>query len=372
MKIVTVVGNRPQFMKAAVVSRACKEHEKTDQLSEILVHTGQHYDNELSGIFFEQLQIPEPAYNLDIRSDRNSGQIGRMLKPLDDIFEKEKPDCVLVYGDTNSTLAAALTAAHLDVPLVHVEAGERAFRRYRYPEEVNRILTDHCAWLCLTVTQKAKNYLIKEGFSPSRLRFVGDPMYDLFLRASERIDELSTIDLHRLKVAPSGYDLVTIHRAENTAEKAHLIEMMEVLDNSSFPSIFPIHPRTRKVLAQENWKPRHNMKIIKPVGYFDFIYLLLNCRKCISDSGGVAREAFFAGRPCICPMETSGWSEIVEAGWLLPVGHDVSRLADALEYFEPKNEAPGGMFGDGRSGEKIVNEIVAFLEERPDESIWQY
>ncbi len=360
-KVLTVVGARPQFVKAAVVSRHLRILAGNAPFNEVLVHTGQHYDHLMSDVFFQQLEMTPAARNLEVGSSSPAQQLALMMERLDLVFREEQPDAVLVYGDTNSTLAAAIVSTRYDIPLVHVEAGERIFRRREVPEEVNRVLTDHAASLCLTSTQRATSYLLREGMSPERVRFVGDPMFDLFTWARTNLARLTVVSPETLGVAPDGYHLATIHRAQNTSSREALIPLLEALDRSSLPVLLPVHPRVRDLLRKWRWQPRANLRLVEPLGYFDFLAALLSCRKVVTDSGGVTREAFFARRPCIVPMENSWWVEIAEAGWALETGSDTEALTEALESFTPPNEAPEGLFGDGHSADRIVREVNELL-----------
>ncbi|MFC2016750.1 non-hydrolyzing UDP-N-acetylglucosamine 2-epimerase, partial [Chloroflexota bacterium] len=368
-KVLTVVGARPQFVKAAVVSRYLNGL-KPQPFTEVVVHTGQHYDSMLSDVFFQELGMGKPKYNLGVGSHDAAIQVSLMLKALDGVIKKEMPDAVLVYGDTNSTLAAAICSIYRNIPLVHVEAGERIYRRRDVPEEVNRVLTDHAAFLCLACTKRALDYLIREGMSPERAKFVGDPMYDLFKWATSDRLHKPKITYSSLGLKAGKYHLATIHRAENTADKKRTISLLETLDHSSKPVVLPVHPRLDKLLKMWKWQPKNNLRLIEPLGYFEFLSLLLDCDKCITDSGGVIREAFFAKKSCIVPMNNCWWTNIVEAGWALETGTDYKMLADALENFTPPENIPKGLFGDGNSSKRIVEEISYLIEENEAEGKW--
>jgi UDP-N-acetylglucosamine 2-epimerase len=363
-KVLTVVGARPQFVKAAVLSRYLRTTHQEASFRELIVHTGQHYDGLMSDVFFRQLEIAPPACNLEVGSGTGARQLAAMLERLDPVVTQEQPDAVLVYGDTNSTLAAAIVATRHDIPLVHVEAGERMFRRHQVPEEVNRVLTDNAASLCLTSTQRAAHYLRREGMSPHRVRFVGDPMYDLYRWARAELPRTSALGPADFGLTPEEYHLATIHRAENTASREQLIGLLKALDAAPLPVVLPVHPRVRDLLKQWHWTPENALRLVQPLGYFDFLSMLISCRSVVTDSGGVTREAYFARKPCIIPMDSSWWVEIVEAGWAVEVGSDTDALLAALTSFAPPNESPEGLFGDGRSAERIVREIDTFLAER--------
>jgi UDP-GlcNAc3NAcA epimerase len=359
-KILQVTGARPQFIKAAVTYRELRELGADAPLTSRLVHTGQHYDTNLSDVFFAQLGIPQPDYNLAVGSAQPWEQLGQITGKLVEVITQEQPQALLVYGDTTSTLAAALASQFLGVPLIHVEAGERLFARVNQPEELNRILTDHAAWLCLAATQKAADYLAREGFHPSRVKLVGDPMYDLALWGLARCDELAQLDLAALGVAPGAYCLATIHRAENTATPGVLLPLLEALDQHCLPVIMPLHPRTSKAMAQAGWQPRANLRLLEPVGYFELLKLLKHCERVVTDSGGLTREALWARKPALLPVLQTCWHDIVDSGWACLTGHDGGELAHALTEFTPAASYPEGMFGDGRAARKIILAAAEF------------
>lgn len=366
-RVLTVVGARPQFIKAAVVSRAMR---RSARLEEIIIHTGQHYDAQMSEVFFRELEIPAPRHNLQIGSEAPSIQLAHILKRLSPVLDEEAPDAVLVYGDTNSTLAAAIAAAQRDIPLIHIEAGERIYQRRQLPEEVNRVTTDNLASLNLTSTRRAMQYLRREGLSAERVRFVGDPLYDLFLWTRPRIDELAALRLEALGMRPGEYHLATIHRVQNTQDRATLLGLMETLDASRWPVVMPVHPRVRKLLAGWAWRPTGSLRLIEPAGYFDFMRLLLDCRCCFTDSGGVTREAFFARRPCLIPMETCYWADAVEHGWAIQTSLAREEILEKLDNFPPALEPREDFFGDGRAAERIVQEVEAYLGAETHEEWW--
>lgn len=369
-RLVTVLGNRPQFIKAAIVGRRWREHWPNGELTEYLVHTGQHYDPMLSDVFFDQLGIAAPDVNLQVGSGPVLDQIGVMLPMLRKVFEEQQPDAVMVYGDTNSTVAAALAAAHLHIPLVHVEAGERNYRRLLAPEEVNRVVTDELAWLCLTSTEKATEYLLREGYARERVVRVGDPMFDLYCWATPLVDAHATVTPGSLGLPKDGYVLATIHRNENTAASERLIAVLDALDQAGLPAVLPVHPRVRSLLATLGWVPRKSLKLIDPVGYFDMLALLRDCAVCVTDSGGLSREAFFSGKPSVVPLPNSGWNEIVEAGWLLVEPQAGRPLIDAIETFRPTAPRPEGLFGDGMAAVHLGKAILAALASRGEEGAW--
>lgn len=335
-----------------------------------MVHTGQHYDKLMSDIFFTQLGIMEPNYNLNVGSGQPGEQIAKMITRLEPVILEQKPNAVLVYGDTNSTLAGAIVAAHHDVPIIHAEAGERIFRRSEVPEETNRVLTDHVASLCLTSTIRANQNLLREGMAPERVRFVGDPMYDLFRWARDNVQHTTAITPDFFELSSGKYHLATIHRAENTRPRDVLLTILEALDCSDYPVLFPAHPRVQNLLKAWNFVPKKSLKIIAPLGYLDFISLLLACKYVFTDSGGVTREAFFAKKPTVIPMQNSWWSGISESGWAIHVEVDKERIVEALSSFPKPDYYPEKLFGDGYSSRYIVNEIKGYLSKSKPEGAW--
>lgn len=370
IKLLTVVGARPQFIKASVISSYLKKNQQHIPLEEIIVHTGQHYDPMLSDVFFETLELALPKYSLGIGSNKPAIQIGQMMNALVPIVEKEAPQGILLYGDTNSTVAGALVAAHNDIPIIHIEAGERIFRRFQVPEEHNRIITDNMSSLCLTSTRRAESYLKREGFAPSRIRFVGDLMFDLFLKVERQLRRLKKPDKLTGDVENGKYHLATIHRAENTSDDEIVVGLLNALDSSDLPVVLPAHPRMAKIIRRLGWKPENNLKLCEPLGYKDMVNMLLHCKSCITDSGGVTRESFFAKKPCIIPMDNSWWTELVESGWAVPLGRNYEKIVEAINNIESPGFFPEGLFGDGNAAERIVNEIVAYLESYPGEAQW--
>lgn len=353
MKVLTVIGARPQFIKAATVSNKIR----TNGNSEILVHTGQHYDNNMSDIFFEELGIPKPDYNLSIGSSSHGHQTGNMLIALEDIYLKEKPDMVLVYGDTNSTLAGALCASKLLIPVAHVEAGLRSFNK-TMPEEQNRILTDHISDLLFTPTLTAVNNLKNENITKG-VHNTGDVMYDAINLFKERAKEISTI-IEKLNLTNDSYILSTIHRAENTDNIKRLTSIISALSNSGKKIILPLHPRTKKFIEEYHLHVRDNIKIIDPVGYLDMISLQENAKKIVTDSGGVQKEAYFLKKPCITMRDETEWVETVQNGWNVIVGSDSNKIIDALENFNPTG-TPASAFGNGDTSSIITGIIGKYL-----------
>jgi UDP-N-acetylglucosamine 2-epimerase len=348
MKILTVVGARPQFVKAAAVSRVARQTH-----TEVLVHTGQHYDREMSGLFFEELGIPRPDYELGVGSGSHGWQTGQMLIALEEVLTRERPDWTLVYGDTNSTLAGALAAVKLGLPVAHVEAGLRSFNR-SMPEEHNRVLTDHCSDLLFCPTASAAEQLRREGVTRG-VRVVGDVMYDAALRFAQIARERSDI-LARLDVVPKQYALTTLHRPYNVDDPARLSEVLAGLAQLDMPVIFPVHPRTRSRLPSGIDAPR--VRLIEPVGYLDMLTLEQNADLILTDSGGVQKEAFFFATPCITLRPETEWVETVEAGWNRLAWGDGEAIVAAARQPWPDTPPPP-VFGDGHASEKIVSALAA-------------
>ncbi len=357
MKIASIVGARPQFIKAAPVSRFLrKEHE------EILIHTGQHYDEELSEIFFNELNIPTPNYNLGVGSHSHGRQTGEMLTAIESVLIAKKPDIVLVYGDTNSTLAGALAAVKLHIPVGHVEAGLRSFDR-SMPEEINRVLTDHTSDILFAPTKTAVANLKKEGITKGVYN-VGDVMFDSLLHNIQIAESMSTI-LEELELKEKKFLLATIHRAENTDEKDNLTNIVESFIESGEKIVFPAHLRTFKYLREYNLynklESSENVLLMKPVGYLDFLMLMKHSKKILTDSGGVQKEAYLLSVPCITLRETTEWVETIEDGWNVLVGTDKEKIMDRVKNFEPKGKQRN-VFGDGKASEKIGDVLSGFSE----------
>ncbi|HBC95737.1 MAG TPA: UDP-N-acetylglucosamine 2-epimerase (non-hydrolyzing) [Clostridium sp.] len=345
MKILTVVGARPQFIKAAAVSRVIRKHHR-----EVLVHTGQHYDRNMSKVFFEELNIPEPDYNLGVGSGSHGRQTGTMLIKLEEVYEKEKPDLVLVYGDTNSTLAGALCASKLLIPVAHVEAGLRSFNM-EMPEEQNRVLTDHISNILFVPTKSAEKNLKGEGIKKG-IYNVGDVMFDAILDFKKLAENRSEIirDLH---LEGREYVLATIHRAENTNHIKRLGDIVSALNECGRTIVLPLHPRTKKYMSDYGLKFNKNVKVTDPVGYLEMINLEMNSQKIVTDSGGVQKEAFFMKKPCITLRDETEWVETVENGWNKIVGTDRKKILDAILNFTPSKKQEN-IFGDGKASVKIM------------------
>ena len=355
-KIVTVLGARPQFVKAAVLSRVIKEH---NVLKEVIVHTGQHFDANMSDVFFKEMDIPKPAYNLDINSLGHGAMTGKMLEKIEEILQEEMPDAVVVYGDTNSTIAGSLAAKKMHIKVVHIEAGLRSFNM-KMPEEINRILTDRISDLLCCPTDTAVQNLKSEGFDnlPINIKKNGDIMKDAVAYYSKTSKEKSTI-ISDLQL--NDFVLATIHRQENTDDIAKLKSIFEALDeiHKECQVVLPIHPRTRKILETNNIKS--TITFINPVGYFSMLELLKNCRLVISDSGGLQKEAFFNKKNCVIVREETEWVELVENGFAEVVGSDKTRIIESFNKFkESQLDFNKELYGNN-VGESIHQSIVTLL-----------
>ena len=352
MHILTVIGARPQFIKAAVLSRYIRDKANID-VKETLVHTGQHYDANMSDIFFIEMDIPKPHINLNLGSGSHGKMTGEMLKGIEEIIIDKKPDLLLVYGDTNSTLAGALAASKLHVPVAHVEAGLRSFMM-AMPEEQNRRLTDHISTWLFCPTETAIKNLTKEGivhtdmpWNPDNkcVALTGDIMYDasLYYRSINKVpnDEKDFI-------------LLTIHRQENTDNIERLSSIVKAINSlDTFKFIFPVHPRTTKILAQAGLEFKKHVKLIEPVGYFEMLKLEENCSLVLTDSGGVQKEAFFFQKPCITLRDSTEWVELVEHGWNTIVGANTEKIISAVKNINTPSIYPS-LYGNGKTAEKII------------------
>jgi UDP-N-acetylglucosamine 2-epimerase len=348
MRIVTVIGNRPQFVKAAAVSRPLRERHE-----ELIVNTGQHYDDELSRVFFEELDVPAPALELGIGDGSSTSQTWRMLQALEPALEELEPDMVLVYGDTNSTLAGALAAAQRRVPVAHVEAGMRSFDR-AMPEELNRVLTDHASDLLLCSTETAVANLEREDVAGD-VRLVGDAMADVTLAFAPVAEERSrALEEHGL--TPGEFLVATAHRAGNVDDPQRLARLVELLEALPLPTVLPLHPRTRARLVAagllERLERAPRLRLAPPLGYLDFLTLARHARAVLTDSGGVQKEAYLLGTPCVTLRNTTEWVETVDAGWNVLVDLDTEAALSALERPAPVGERPE-LYGGGRAGERI-------------------
>ena len=351
LKIVTIVGARPQFIKAAAVSRELRrEHQ------EILVHTGQHYDYEMSGIFFDGLEIPAPDVNLEVGSGPHGAQTGAMLVAIEGVLVSSRPDYMLVYGDTNSTLAGALAAAKLGIPVAHVEAGLRSFNR-RMPEEINRVMVDHVSDLLLCPSDTAVRHLAEEGIT-RHVHLVGDVMLDVMNWARPRADALAPALLTRLGVVAKDYVLATLHRSENTDDPSRLSSIIAALNAVGEPVVFPVHPRTRHAMAAQGCRTAPRVQLIDPVGYLDMVALTGAARLVLTDSGGLQKEAFWLGTPCVTLRQETEWVETVECGWNVLVGSGTAAIVEAVGAFAPPAARPS-LYGDGRAAGQCVGLLSA-------------
>jgi UDP-N-acetylglucosamine 2-epimerase len=346
VKVVTVIGARPQFIKAAAVSRELRKMHQ-----EILVHTGQHYDYEMSGIFFDGLELPAPDVNLEVGSGSHGSQTGAMLARIEQVLVRERPDCLLVYGDTNSTLAGALAASKLFIPVAHVEAGLRSFNR-RMPEEINRVVADHLSSVLLCPSHTAVSNLAAEGVS-ANVHLVGDVMLDVLNWARDRVAATGSDILDRLGVKNGSYVLATIHRSENTDDLARLSTILAALNALDEPVVFPVHPRTRKVMAGANAQLGSHVRVIDPIGYVDMVALTAGARLIVTDSGGLQKEAYWLRVPCLTLRDETEWVETVDAGWNTLVGSDRTRIVDAARTFLPSTPHPS-LYGDGAAAGRCV------------------
>ncbi|CDR34350.1 UDP-N-acetylglucosamine 2-epimerase [Criblamydia sequanensis CRIB-18] len=361
INLTTIIGARPQFIKAASVSRALKS--RSPEIKESIIHTGQHYDKEMSDVFFEEMKIPKPDHFLGIGGLSQGSMTGRMIESIESIFLKAKPDWILVYGDTNTTLAASLAAVKLHIPIAHVEAGLRSFNK-KMPEEVNRVLTDHLSSLLFTPTSKGKENLLREGVSPKKIIECGDVMADSVFfyakQAEEKIHLLKELDL-----SPRNYVLTTLHRQENTDQSDRFREILEGLFLASKERriVWPLHPRTEKILKNENLyeKASRLLTLLPPLGYLDMLFLQKNALVIATDSGGVQKEAYLLKVPCLTLREETEWVELLEKGYnrLVPLSREA-----IFECLTTKNESSieweSSLYGDGKASETIVKNLIQF------------
>lgn len=360
-KIASILGARPQFIKASPVSKIIAEEAcratHIPRFTEIIVHTGQHYDQSMSQVFFDELEIPKPHVNLGVGSGSHGRQTGEMLIGIEEVLRREKPDWVLVYGDTNSTIAGALAAVKLHIPVAHVEAGLRSYNR-KMPEEHNRVLTDHCADLLLCPSQTAVGNLKKEGIEEG-VYLVGDTMYDAVLQFSE-IAKIRSNILAKLELHFNEYYLATIHRPYNTDNPESLSEILKSFLELDKPVVFPVHPRTKNKIerADSDLLPQaSNLKLIAPVSYLDMLMLEKNSRMILTDSGGIQKEAFFFGVPCITLRPETEWVETVEAGWNVLAGTNKGDILNAVINFRPPDTRPS-LYGVGNAATKIIRTLL--------------
>lgn len=378
MHVLSIVGARPQFVKAAMVVEAVRAHNRLlrtgSRLRHTLVHTGQHYDRNLSDVFFKQMPLPKPKCNLGVGSGTHGVQTGKLLVGIEGVLLKERPDVVVVYGDTNSTLAGALAAAKMGIKVAHVEAGLRSFNR-AMPEEINRVVTDHLSDLLFCPTATAVKHLANEGVTQG-VYLSGDVMLDAVLAFQQIADKRSSI-LRKLDLLPNEYVLFTVHRAENTDSEAHLANILELLTKLSQPVVFPVHPRTRNRIAQvsslkaqaQTLAQSGNVFIIDPVSYLDMLALEGHARVVMTDSGGVQKEAYFLGVPCLTLRNETEWTETLEGGWNRLVdatpGETVSLLDSLWRRNGQSPRAPRNLdsFGAGHAAEVLVQQLVDFMSQ---------
>lgn len=349
MKVLSVVGARPQFIKAAALSREIRELDE-----EILVHTGQHYDFEMSQAFFDTLDIPTPDYNLEVGSGTPCQQVGNVIMKLDKVLAETNPDIVLTYGDTNSTLGGALAAVKAGYPTAHVEAGLRSYNR-EMPEEINRVVADHVSDILFAPTSNSVDNLAKEGITKN-VFMVGDVMVDALMSGSKMALQKSKI-IDSLKLSEKGYLVATIHRASNTDRAENLGRIVSAMISSGEKIVFPIHPRTEKMLHEfqlmDRLKNANNVVVTKPLDYMDFMRLMIGAKKVLTDSGGIQKEAYVLKIPCITVREDTEWMETIEDGWNVLVGTDEKKIVDAIANFDP-SDIQKSSFGDGKAAIKIA------------------
>lgn len=378
-RIISIVGARPQFIKVAAICRAAREH-FAERIDHLIIHTGQHYDENMSKVFFDEMEIPEPDFNLETGSGSHGFQTAGIMLRTEKVLEQEKPDIVIVYGDTNSTLAGALAAAKMHIPVAHIEAGLRSFNK-SMPEEINRVVADHVATLLFTPTKAGQENLAREGFAEAvppysannpAVFHCGDVMYDNALyyssAAEKKTEMLDRLDLHDIP-----FILLTIHRENNTDSADRLERILGTLNELSreygITCVFPMHPRTRKMTAGRQFQKLMSeiganllFKVTGPLSYFETLLLEKNCQMVITDSGGVQKESFFFRKPCLVLRDGSEWSELVELGTARLVDDDTAKIRASFAHFlkNPPTHFPG-IYGDGRSAEFILGELVKFL-----------
>lgn len=352
MKVVSIVGARPQFIKLAPVSRALRQRH-----TEIIVHTGQHYDERLSAQFFDELEIPAPDYHLGVGSGRHGSQTGQMLGAVEEVLISERPEGVIVFGDTNSTLAGALAAAKLHIPVAHVEAGLRSFNR-EMPEEINRVVTDHLSHRLFCPTETARAHLRHEGIEHG-VEVVGDVMYDVLRQLQPRLTAHAAPLLERYGLPPGGYLLLTIHRAANTDDAQAMRRIAAALAESDLPVLFAVHPRTRNLLADYDISWAEQIQLVEPVGYLDMLTLQRFAHRVVTDSGGMQKEAFLLGVPCVTLREETEWPETQEGGWNVLVGSQPEAILTALATSSPI-PLQHNPFGAGDAAERIADSLTTW------------
>lgn len=365
IRVISIVGARPQFVKAATVSRAVAAHNerKADcPIEEKLLHTGQHYDENMSKVFFDELAIPRPTYNLEVGAATHGAQTGCMLERIESVLLEDRPDLVLVYGDTNSTLAGALAAAKLHIPVAHVEAGLRSFVR-TMPEEINRVLTDHISSLLFCPTSTAVDNLADEGICQG-VSQVGDVMYDGTLFYAEQASAIEQGILERLGIEPQSFHLATVHRAENTDKPERLGSIFEAfgeLATETAPVVLPLHPRTIKYIREYGLEIAPAVRLIEPVSFLEMVALEKNAKTILTDSGGVQKEAYFLNVPCVTLRDETEWVETVEAGWNILVGADKQAIVDAAAKTPPrKSLSDTALYGMGDAADRICHALVQY------------
>ena len=354
MKVVTIVGARPQFVKAAVLSRCIRSH---SNIQESIIHTGQHFDTKMSDIFFKEMQIPTPQYNLDISGGSHGKMTGQMLIAIEEVLIKEKPDSVLVYGDTNSTFAGAMAAAKLNIPIAHVEAGLRSFNR-KMPEEINRILTDQLSTWLFCPSQVSQSHLLNEGIDEKKIHIVGDIMLDAVRYYSQLKRESNAIK--NLISSHNEYYLATIHRAENTDSPDRLINIIDALKEIALKTtvILPLHPRTKKYIDMYKLD-LGPIQTVDPLGYFDILALTKNSKAVLTDSGGLQKEAFFLRRPCVTLRDETEWVETVEVGANQIVGAHKAKILDAIAHSKvPDSIFDQPIYGNADCADKIIKTLL--------------
>ncbi|GAB1419138.1 UDP-N-acetylglucosamine 2-epimerase (non-hydrolyzing) [Bacteroidales bacterium] len=359
-KIVTIVGTRPQFVKAAVMSRLLRSAEWNDSFNEVLIHTGQHYDDSMSGVFFRELDLPNPDLHLQVESGGHGRMTGSMLLRIEEALEEQKPDIVLVYGDTNSTLAGALAAAKMGIPVAHVEAGLRSYNK-SMPEEINRLLTDNISDWLFCPTQTAVSNLEKENIRKG-VYLTGDIMFDAILFYQEKLRQSNPHQLLQSIGLNDGFTdepflLATIHRASNTDDPAKLSAIMQALGRSRQRIVLPLHPRTRKMLIQHQIQAQSNIRVTEPVGYLAMLLLENRCQAVVTDSGGVQKEAFFMQKPCITLRDETEWTETVESGWNTLAGTEPEKILSAIQQLHKPSRYPA-FYGDGHSAQQMLKALL--------------